>query len=278
MREKDLGGMHFLAGRWPFDPRLPLLLFIHGAGGSRKLWLSQVRTLSDIANTVAADLPGHGRSPGPGHDRVEGYAAKIVSFIAAAGLPRSLVCGLSMGGAIAQQVLLDGAPGLAGGILISTGARLRVMPAVFEAIERDYPAYIEMLGRLLAAPGADAAVMQAVLREAAACPPEVAKGDFTACDRFDLTARLSEIACPVQVLAAEQDLLTPLKYSRLLADRIPDARFAAIPGAGHIVPLERPETVNRLIRGFIAGIGKDPGPEPATRGGGGESGMGDQRR
>ncbi len=254
MRERTLAGLHFIAGRWPFDPQLPLLLFIHGAGGSRLLWLSQVRSLGDIANTAAIDLPGHGRSPGPGRNRIGDYAELVRTFVEAAGLPRSLICGLSMGGAISQQVLLDGVSGLAGGILISTGARLRVLPAIFNTIERDYPAYLEMLGQLLAAPGVDPGMLQAVLREAAACGPVVTKGDFSACDRFDLTERLPEIVHPVLVIAAEQDMLTPPKYGRLLSERIPAAKLALVPGSGHIVPVEQPELVNGLIREFILAI------------------------
>jgi pimeloyl-ACP methyl ester carboxylesterase len=252
MHASTLAGIHFLAGRWPFDPQLPLLLFIHGAGGSHLLWLAQLRALAARANTVAIDLPGHGRSAAPGCRQVADYAAAVRGFIAAAGLQRSLVCGLSMGGAIAQSLLLEGAPGLVGGILISTGARLRVLPAIFDLLERDFPAYLDLLGQMLAAPEADPRVIEAAVREAAACPAEITRGDFEACDRFDVVARLPAIAHPVLVIAAEGDRLTPPKYGRLLADKIPGARLALVPQAGHIAPLERPEAVSALIEGFLS--------------------------
>ncbi len=44
--------------RGPTDT--PVILFIHGAGISRKMWLPQVESLSDTYQTVALDLPGHG--------------------------------------------------------------------------------------------------------------------------------------------------------------------------------------------------------------------------
>jgi pimeloyl-ACP methyl ester carboxylesterase len=255
MHETELGGLAVLAGRWPLNPRLPLLLFVHGAGGSRLLWLAQVRALTEVANPVALDLPGHGRSAGPGRSDVAGYAAAVREVIHGSGLPHAVLCGLSMGGAIVQQLLLDvEGDGIRGGVLISTGARLRVSPAIFEAIDRDYPAYLRLMGEWLAAPGTPAAVRDAVVTQAAACPATVTRSDFDACEGFDARERLSRIACPVLVIQAEQDLLTPPPYGRFLADKIPDATLVMVPEAGHIVPVEQPHAVNQAIGDFIRGL------------------------
>ena len=59
-------GIAFLAGHWPIDPDRPTLMFIHGAGQCSRMWQAQVDGLSDRANTVALDLPGHGESDGTG--------------------------------------------------------------------------------------------------------------------------------------------------------------------------------------------------------------------
>ena len=107
MHERESSHLGYLAGNWPPDPNLPTLVFIHGAGSSSVHWTVQLEALLDVANTVAVDLPGHGRSPGPGMDTVAGYTRALVDFVDELGLPRPVLAGFSMGGAIAQQALLD---------------------------------------------------------------------------------------------------------------------------------------------------------------------------
>jgi len=79
----------------------------------------------------------------------------------------------------------------------------------------------------------------------------VIRGDFLACDRFDVMDRLGKIHCPTLVLCGEEDRLTPPKYSHLLRDSIADAALTVIPDAGHMVMLEQPQQVNRAIEEFF---------------------------
>jgi len=48
--------------------------------------------------------------------------------------------------------------------------------------------------------------------------------------------------------------MTPLKYSRYLADHIPGSRMSIIPDAGHMVILEKPDTVNSHIERFLSNL------------------------
>ena len=52
---------------------------------------------------------------------------------------------------------------------------------------------------------------------------------------------------------------SPRAHSRTLADAIPSARFVAVEDAGHLVPLERPDEVNRALRTLVASVEKDLG-------------------
>jgi pimeloyl-ACP methyl ester carboxylesterase len=81
--------------------------------------------------------------------------------------------------------------------------------------------------------------------------PEVLHGDFLACDRFDVLDRLGEIKVPTQVICGVDDMLTPLKYSRFLVEAIPEANLVAIDDAGHMVMLERPGDVARVVKEFM---------------------------
>jgi len=251
MEKKKIGTISFTAGTWPLAPDRLTLLFLHGSGESSVLWDAQVRALAGEFNTVALDLPGHGDSDGPGLDTIMGYTAAVMAFVTDAGIPNLVPCGLSIGGAIAQQMLLDHPARLQAGVLVSTGARLKVMPQIFEAIEKDYKQFMAMSRMLAASAKTPPAMLEPLMQDTARCAPRVTTGDFRACDRFDVMARLGEIALPVLIISAEEDQLTPPKYSDFMEKSIPGAVRCRIKDAGHVVPVEKPEAVSLAIKEFL---------------------------
>ncbi|MBC7246773.1 MAG: alpha/beta fold hydrolase [Actinobacteria bacterium] len=251
MYESKVGGIAFAAGRWPLEADLPTVVFIHGSGGSRVLWHAQTEALAAEMNTVALDLPGHGGSDGPGMESVADYAAAVGEFISNLRAPRPVPCGLSLGGAVVLQLLLDYPGKYGAGIVVNSGARLRVMPMIFEAIEKDYQAYLDAAPAFSISEKTDPSRIQPLADAMAACPPAVTLGDFRACDAFDVMERLEEIKAPVLVLTASDDKLTPAKYGAFLSERIGNSRLVNIEDAGHLSPLEKPEEVTRAIREFV---------------------------
>jgi pimeloyl-ACP methyl ester carboxylesterase len=248
---KTCRGIGFAAGRWPFDGQRPTLVFIHGSGGDHRLWAGQCEALLDAANTMALDLPGHGASGGPGCERVADYAVAVTGLLEALRPPRPVPCGLSLGGAIVLQLLLERQTSLVGAVLMGTGARLRVRPEIFDTIASDYEGFGELLVRTGASPTTPCARLAAVAAAAAACPPDVTAGDFRACDRFDVMDRLDRIDRPVLVVSGAEDQLTPPKYSAFLEQQIAHSRRILVPQAGHLVPVEQPEIVNQSLRQFV---------------------------
>lgn len=249
------GEIAFTCGRWPLDPGRPTLVFIHGAGESSTLWPAQVEGLAARANTIAIDLPGHGRSGGSARDRVPDYAQVVRDFIRDVGAPRPVPCGLSMGGAITQQLLLDHPDRLAAGIIVSSGARLRVLPALFERIRTDFPGYVDQIDRLGFSEKTAPEVKGPFLADSLRARPEVAEGDFRACDHFDAMERLGAVRLPVLVISAEDDRLTPPKYAEFLESHIPGAVRTHIRDAGHFVPIEKPAEVNAAVTRFLDAVG-----------------------
>ena len=251
MEEREIGGVGFIAGRWPLDQDKSTIVFIHGSGGTGHFWRAQVEGLAEHVNTVALDLPGHGRSGKDGKNTVADYARAVLEFTEAAGIPRPIPCGLSIGGAIVQQLLLDYAKQFQAGILIGTGAKLKVLPMIFEAIEKDYSGFVEMLCKFAASEKTVPEVIQPFRDDLKKCNPLVTLGDFQACNRFDVINRLAEISVPVMVISAQDDKLTPPKYADFLESAIPNTTRAHISDAGHIAPLEKPGEVNQSITEFL---------------------------
>jgi pimeloyl-ACP methyl ester carboxylesterase len=251
MEARKINGIGYSVENWPLDPARATLVFIHGAGGSGDFWQAQVAGLAGRANTLAIDLPGHGRSDGGGQDTIEGYARSVIDFINRIDMPNPIPCGLSMGGAIVLQLLIDSQDMLTAGILLGTGARLKVAPEIFEVLEKDYSDYLVMISEFIASKTTDSEIIRRFREETARCSPEVILRDFHACNRFDVMQYIGSITLPVLVVSAEDDQLTPTKYGEFLKNNIPGASGAHIMDAGHILPMEKPEALNRAITNFL---------------------------
>jgi pimeloyl-ACP methyl ester carboxylesterase len=230
------------------------LVLIHGSGGDHTTWGPQLEGLASAATLVALDLPGHGASSGEGCDTIADYATLVRQFLAALGRGAVILGGHSMGGAIAQALALDAPPLLRGLVLVGTGGRLRVLPELFEILTRDYTEAVAFMTERAWSPSSPAELKELGRRTVSATPPSVTRGDFAACNSFDVMDRLGEIRLPTLVVVGEEDRLTPPKYAEFLARSIASARLVRIPHAGHFVSLERPDEVNQAIRDFLGGL------------------------
>jgi pimeloyl-ACP methyl ester carboxylesterase len=240
----------YYAHRGPVLPPGPPIVFIHGAGGTHQHWLYQVRDLPR-SPTYALDLPGHGRSKGPGRDRVPDYGDWLLAFLDAAGLERAVLVGHSMGGAIAQDVALRYPTRVAGLGLVGTGARLRVAPAILEGTRQDPKRVVALICDWAFGPDTPPEMVRLGQRQMSATAPDVLYGDWLACDNFDVMAQVGEISTPTLVLCGIQDRLTPVKYSTYLRDQIPGANLHLVEGAGHNVMIERPQAVVQALTAFL---------------------------
>ena len=239
-------------GREAFDPALPSLLMIHGSGANKDNWRGQFGGLKGI-NVAAIDLPGHGDSAGPAMDKVEDYASWVSEFIAS-GPIRPVLLGHSLGGAVAQMVALTNPALIKGLILVGTGSRLKVLPAILDGFLADPEAIYKMIVQYAYDDKADPQFLKLGFEEMKQRPPEVAHADFSACNAFDVGDRLGEIKLPTLMIVGAGDKLTPPKYSEFLAGGIAGSRVEMIQGAGHMVALEQPAAFNQAVAEFMATV------------------------
>lgn len=229
----------------------PPIVLVHGVGGHAGKWPAELRTLPG-RRVIAVDLPGHGTSKAPPERTIAGHARALLELLDRLEVESAVVAGHSMGGAIALTLALEAPARIAGIALLATGARLRVLPALLE-----WTADPALLPRAAAAMadasfGRDAtpAMRDAYAREAAAAPPGLLHAGFSACDAFDVMERLGEIRAPALVVCGDDDRSTPPKYAEKLRASIPSAELVLVPGAGHMVILEKPVEVARAIARF----------------------------
>lgn len=247
-------GELFYARRGPAEP-VPgsTMVCVHGAGGTHQHWGNQFRSLRQARSLIALDLPGHGRSAGPGRNSVATYGQVLVAALDSLGLEQVILAGHSMGGAVALRAALEYPERVAGLVLVSSGARLPVLPALFEHLEQGRPAeavrlIVERAYGRGAAPALRAAGEKAFLKT----DPQVLYGDLQACAGYNSRERLAEIRCPTLVLCGDDDRVTPLKFSHTLYEGIGGARLIVLPGAGHMALLERPASLSTAITRFLA--------------------------
>ncbi|HEX9114428.1 MAG TPA: alpha/beta hydrolase [Anaerolineae bacterium] len=235
------------------NPARPPLVLVHGAGGNHMHWPPEVRRLAGPA-VYALDLPGHGKSGGPGRTSIARYAEAVASIAEALRLPRFVLAGHSMGGAIAQEYALNWPEKLAGLILVGTGARLPVSPQILDGILTDYAATTALVTRWAYGDHVAPALLAEYTRRLRQVPASLIHGDYEACEAFDRRPDVARIVLPTLVLCGGADRMTPPKFSQSLAEQISGAKLVLIPGAGHMVMLEQPAAVAGAVGSFLAGV------------------------
>ena len=226
------------------------LVFLHGAGSSSLAFYYQLR---HFRNSKAIDLPGH-----PDHlpcTSIEGYVEWVRGFNTARRYKDVILCGHSMGGAIALKYALLYPEQLKGLILLGTGARLRVHPDYLKLCREPGVNNADWLeGQKRYFKSVEQDLYQVLVKRSEEIGPQVELNDLLSCDRFDVMEDIQNIKLPTRVICGSADLLTPVKYARYLGDRISGAQVDVIPGGSHFVQLEKYHQVNNSIEQFVASL------------------------
>ena len=226
------------------------LVFIHGAGNSSLSFYYQLR---HFRNSKAIDLPGH--PDGIPCNSIEGYLEWVRGFVKARRYKDVVICGHSMGGAIAQLYALKYPDELKGLILIGTGAKLKVGEEHFEkAQDISDPVSIWVDSQKGYFKGVEPDLYQLLVQRAAQIGPDIGLNDLLCCDRFDVMSEVSKINLPTEIIAGSIDELTPVKFADYLATNISNSQEHVIQGGDHFLQLQFHKEVNATINQFLARI------------------------
>ncbi len=272
MTTDGLLALHTLRRGAPGD--VPLVL-LHGFPLDHRMWLDVTDLLRGDPTVLAPDLPGFGTSPtGPdvavnvGGDlpSLDVMADGVAATLRAAGVPRAVVVGLSMGGYVALA-LLERHPDLVAGLgLVDTRStpdgdvararRLKVADTV--ASELTIEAVLGMRTTLLGAGNRVARPdlverLEGWIRDQG--PAAVAWAQRAMAARPDRTAVLAGFAGPAVVVVGEEDELAPLDEARHMLDALPDGALVVVPGSGHMTCIENPEPVAAALAELVARAG-----------------------
>lgn len=241
----------------------PPILFVHGFPLDHTMWRAQIDEFKKTHRVIAPDLRGFGGTDGALYSvSMEQFADDLAALLDALAVEGPVIfCGLSMGGYIAWQFVQRHPARVAKLILCGTRAaadspeaaanRLKMADIVLK--EGPEPVAWAMMPKLFAqcssehCPAIIASVRQMVMNSN---PVAIAAAHRGMAVRPDVTSLLPTIRIPTLVICGEHDVISPPEEMKSIADAMPNARFALIPNAGHMAPMEQPELVNAAIRCF----------------------------
>lgn len=196
------------------------------------------------------------------------HGATIAEFAAnalASAPPRFVLCGLSMGGIVAMEIMRTAADRIAGLVLMDTNHRAETRDNA-EARERrialarrgELASVVrdEMKPAYLAEGTRNDPILELVMAMAMSLGGQVFERQARAImSRQDQSETLRRAAVPALVICGEEDKLCSLQTHEDMAGLIPGSRLEVVQGAGHLVPLEQPERTNELISDWLESAG-----------------------
>ena len=247
------------------------LVLSWGVGGSTRLWTSQVAALSKKYRLILWDPRGHGQSDSP-HDR-EQYSIPISAedlrgLLVTLDVGKAYVGGHSLGAGVATVFTLNH-PERVEALLLFNSATSSGLP-VRPELRATWEKHIEVaLSKGMQPIVDDFASHPDIWVTVKLDPKEVrgVKADYLALDPVGYAnsvrtilenphraERLAAIKVPTLVLTGEHDPALPLM--KVIAEKVPDATFVEMKGAGHLANLDDPEAFNQHVLDFLRNVGR----------------------
>ncbi len=234
----------------PQSDSKPIMLLVHGAGGSSRHWLPMLSQLNGDIFPIVVDLPGHGETSGTVPNSVAAVAEFLDSFLTALKIKQQVYyVGQSLGGLIGIQFALNYPHRVERLVLMTTAAKIQLHPDFLtSALSGDWD--LATL-RQSFAPEVPEAAKNLVLNEFKHTRLNSDAADFMDVSSVDLSEAIASLSIPTLIITGADDVIISPRKSKLLLKQIPDARLVNIPGAGHYLQVEEPTKVAKEIEGFL---------------------------
>jgi pimeloyl-ACP methyl ester carboxylesterase len=239
------------------------LLMVQGLGYGRTGWGPAPARLARRFEVVRFDNRGFGGSEiTPGPYTTAQLAADAVALLDELEIERAHVVGISLGGMIAQELVLAAPERVAKLVLCSTtagGPTALPMPAQTVALmgrqpQLDPQEAMRLFVENALSPSPPDGLVDEIVAYRTANPPDGAGwyAQASAGAAHDAMARLGEIRAPTLVVHGTADNVVDAGNAPLIAVAIPGARLELLDGVGHLVPWERPDEFVSLVEEFLA--------------------------
>ncbi|MBA5777198.1 alpha/beta fold hydrolase [Stappia sp. F7233] len=239
------------------------IILLHGIGAGAGMFTPQLSGLSDTFTVIAWNMPGYGDTPLDGPMSFEGLAETLLSLIDHLGIGKANLVGHSIGGMVAQEFYARHPERVATLVLSATTSAFGSRDGEFQrkfiadrlapldagkTIPELAAGFVPKLVGSASEPTAVAIAQEAMSR----LSPDTYREVIRCLATFDRREDLKRICVPTLVIAGEEDTNGPAATLKKMAESIEGARFACLPGIGHLAPLEAPDAYNALLRGFYS--------------------------
>jgi pimeloyl-ACP methyl ester carboxylesterase len=236
---------------------MPALILIPGLATDAEIWRDQLDALPLHWRATVSDV--HTR-----HGRIETMAQALLQEHSGP----LLLCGASMGGMVAMEAARQAPERVQGLALLGTNARPET-----ETHRRQRESAIQMIEDGRVSEFVRASSTMAFAREQAGNKALTARyrelvlrtstGQWirqnqALMHRPDARPHLGKLRCPTLVLCGDDDLMTPPELSREIAALVPGSELQLLPKCGHMLTLEQPEAVNRLLLDWLSRLELTP--------------------
>ena len=227
------------------------VVFIHGLGSRKEAWIPQ-HELANRYRLVIPDLRGHGETEMNEGITLKNFALDIIELLEHLDIPSAFICGLSLGGIVAQE-LYKQRPDLVKGLILSNTTSY--VPAILASkiitenskllkkSEHDLVEHIVMRG-LYDTVYKDEAMKAFHIRDTYL---ESAKAPI-GINYFSL---LPSIRKPVLLIGSSHDKVTPSVNIFIMKALIRQAKSAILKNTGHLSNIEQKELFNKHVTDFI---------------------------
>ncbi|MFX1575683.1 MAG: alpha/beta fold hydrolase [Promethearchaeota archaeon] len=233
------------------------LLLIHGQLSDLTSWRYQITPFAKHYRVIAVDLKGFGKSTKPRKEYpVHSHADDLKTLLDHLNITQTHVCGLSMGGMVAE-VLTIKYPQLVKGLVLADSAAMIADYAVSDRLtlmdDHDMNWFADWGTKKILRLASDEAknhVREMIRR--------VDKTDYRlailSTAGFNIANALKTISTPTLIIQGEKDETVPMWHAEQLKSWIPDAKFIVMKGASHMTPVDNPEEFNQLVLDFLAEV------------------------
>lgn len=242
------------------------IVFIHGALADHTAAEQQLAAFSDEYTAIAYDVRGHGKTTNPHNEpySIDLLAEDLYAFITELGLGRPVLCGVSMGGMIAQVYASRYPNQLSGLVLADTFTSAFLGP--WNRIERTVLMNtVTGLVRLVGYNRAKDLLMWSGRKLEGDTTTSLRTETFpdmdtvaaanafqTVASFHDIDVDLPSITVPTLILYGEHEPSIISRHAPTLAAEVPDSTVQEVPNAGHASPWDNPEFFNSTIQTFLA--------------------------
>ncbi|MGZ4159204.1 MAG: alpha/beta fold hydrolase [Neobacillus sp.] len=231
------------------------LVFIHGLGEVKEGWHNQF-VFADQYDLIIPDLRGHGENKTNEEISIPNFASDIINLLKVLNLESAHICGLSMGGMVAQEIYRQ-APEI---------CRSLILVSTFHYVPRSLGNLYLQYRKARAEVNPPHAQKEKAARS---CLYSWTKENFEefykfykpnheyylksaeACLKVNNLSLLPKIKIPTLIIGGQYDSVTPVWIQYLMHKQIRHSEFVIFKNTGHIAKLEAKDSFNKVLRDFL---------------------------